>query len=227
MNTLILKKRPYLNLDKHFPLIILIISLLSIIKSLLTYYEQPFYNLSLSLLISLLGIAIYFSSLKHHKHTNLLILLWSIPQLIVIVKFDFVFNLTQFYSISIPYVSISFDSDMLTKIYALNILSFFFIYLVVFRIKNSFFYKNYNITLLKNKNINVSIENIYSFGKEKEVYIFKELDSNVYYSTYLNVNQTLKNGEHLLYEVNSKVIKNKVISPFEMKQIGLVSVSTL
>jgi hypothetical protein len=227
MISLIQKKRPYLNLDKHFPLIILTISVLSIIKSLLTYYDQPFYNLSLSLLISLLGIAIYFSSLKHHKYTNLLILLWSIPQLIIIIKFDFVFNLTQLYEISIPFISISFESDTLTKIYALNILSFFFIYLAVFRVKNSFFYKNYNITLLKDETLNVSIENVYSFGKEKEVYILKKLDSNVYYSIYLNVNQTLKNGEHLLYEVNSKVIKDKIISPYEMKQIGLVLMTSL
>ena len=68
---------------------------------------------------------------------------------------------------------------------------------------------------------------MYSFGKEKEVYILKDLDSNNYYSIYLNINNTLKNGEHLLYEANSKVIKDKIISPYEMKQIGLVLMTSL
>jgi len=154
-------------------------------------------------------------------------LLWSIPQLIIIVKFDFIFNVTQLYYISIPFISISFDSDTLYKMYALNFISFYYIYFAAFRIKNYFFYNNYNITLLKNENINVSIENVYSFGKEKEVYILKELDANNYYSVYLNINNKLKNGEHLLYEVNSKVIEDKIIKPYEMKQIGLVIITSL
>lgn len=229
------EKKPIWGIPEYLHFVVLGLSALNLIQllpNLFSYFNQMEFW---SILLSLGGLLSFFLVHKKKKGGNLIILIWSILQLVIYSNSPFMlFDFSQ--GISFPF-GMTFESStngFITKQVSLqiNILAILFISAAFYRLKNSFEKLQLNIStanITQLTDFTAKIIKTYSFGQDKKVFILDNTAEKKSYAIQIKENDKADfphpETDYLLFEIDSIHTKKESFKSHDCTQLGYVRIT--
>lgn len=229
------EKRPYGGIDKHLITLVLVFSIVNILKQLFNLNSDFHANTINSILVSLFGIYIYYLNFKKQKRLNLLLIFWSITQLIIIEIYpNIYFDLSQGFYLRIgPSFKHTINGTPITKYFVrLNILAVLFLAGIYFRHKHAYYYKSIYISPISSEDIlpfNTKILKTYTMPNNKRLLILSKTHGAKSYALQVEQTDVLEfsnsTAEYILCEIDTLTTIQESFSPYSVKQLGQVKIT--
>jgi hypothetical protein len=229
------EKRPICGIDKYLHFIVLGLSGINLVQLTPQLIDSVNINEVCSVLLSFVGLLAFWLIQKKKNGGELIILLWSILQLINFINHPFYsIDLSQGFSLPIGMTFESSTNGVTTREVSLNIniIAGVLVSASFFRLKNKNTYKELLVRPKGIKNISEftsKILKIYSFGKDKKMLILDYTSGLKSYAIQINkenkINFQNSEIEYLLCEIDTTRTKEESLKPYEFKQIGSVKIT--
>lgn len=229
------EKRPYGGIDKHLITMVLVFSIFNILQCALKLAFGFQANTLISILVSLLGLYIYYFNLKKQKNPNLLLILWTITQLVIIEIYpNIYFDLSQGVSLPLgPSFEATINGTPITKYsIELNIVAVLFLGGIYFRHKHAYYYKSIYISPISNEDIlpfNTKILKTYTMPNNKRLLILSKTHGTKSYAIQADNTDVLEFSnptiEYTLCEIDTLTTIQESFNPYAIKQLEQVKIT--
>ncbi|PCI97279.1 MAG: hypothetical protein COB15_08125 [Flavobacteriales bacterium] len=229
------EKRPIWGIDKYLHFVVLGLSTLNLLQLFLTPFNYIDLNEICSILLSLVGLFSFWLIYKNKHGGELTIFIWSILQFVIFINYpSYSIDLSQGFSIPIGITSESSIYGYTDRqvSFSINIVAGILTSAAYFRLRNKKDYMELIFTPKSIENIDVFTSKIlkaYSFGKDKRMLILAYTSESKSYAIQVNKNHKLdfidSEIEYLLYEIDTKRIKEESLKPYDFKQLGNIKIT--
>ena len=226
-------KRPLWGIDPYLHFIVLGLSVLNIITFDL---NLPVFRINdlLSVTLSAIGIFGFILAFKGYSKSNLLFLIWSIPQIIQIksvsispIKHFFEFDVSQGFSLPITFSTSSTINNFATNLnsFGINVIGICLLLIVIFKLKNKAIGKRLKIKSLNHVEqveLEATVLKEYILNNHKLIILdYAKNGKNYVVQTSINDKIELWNEEKNFYlcEVDSNLIGNQEIKSSSFRKL--------
>ena len=227
------EKRPLGGLDEYVHFIVLGLCSMNIIFKIYNFSQSEPLDI-LSLAISLIGVAAFFMIHKGEKWGELLLILWTIPQLVswnqTTLSSTYSLDLSQGFSLPI---NIGAQGGVETFSLGVNMIAVGFLFVALFRIRHRIYQSTIYLTSIDLKNpiqLTAQVDKIYKIGEKQRVLVFNNLHNGSHYALIASKSDKLKFDNfgqvYSICKVNSNIVEQSQLKASDFKKVFSAKAST-